>query len=74
VFDEKNDIVTFDRVEMDFSKLPDEKFKHTCYLSIPPGEYKCRVVIRNMKTGRGAVGSVSVAILEDSNSEQPHFK
>lgn len=74
VFDEKDDIVAFDRVEMDFSKLPDEKFKHTCYLSVPPGEYKCRVVIRNMKTGRGAVGSVSVAILEDSNSEQPHFK
>jgi VWFA-related protein len=65
VFDEKDDIVAFDRVEMDFSKLPDDEFQHTCYLSIPPGEYKCRVVIRNLKTGRGAVGSTSVVIPKD---------
>ena len=64
VFDEKDNIVGFDRMEMDFSKLPEEEFKHTSHLSIPPGKYKCRVVIRNLETGRGAVGSTSVEIPE----------
>jgi len=67
VFDEKEDIVVFKRKEIDCSKLSDHKFQHACYISIPPGEYKCRVVIRNMKTGRGAVGSALVKIPEESD-------
>ena len=67
VFDERDDIVGFDRIEMDFSKLPEEDFNHTSKLTIPPGEYKCRVVIRNMKTGRGAAGSALVKIPEESD-------
>lgn len=69
VFDEKEDIVAFKRKEIDFSKLSDYKFQHACNLSIPPGEYKCRVVIRNMETGRGAVGSALVKIPKDSDLE-----
>ena len=70
VFDEKEDIVVFKRKEINCSKLSDHKFQHACYLSIPPSEYKCRVVIRNMETGRGAVGSALVKIPEDSGFKQ----
>ncbi len=67
VFDKNEDIVAFDRIEKDFTKFPDDEFQYSCYLSVPPGEYKCRIVIRNMETGRGAVGSASVIIPEESD-------
>lgn len=67
VFDENEDIVAFDRKEKDFTKLPDNEFQYSCTLSVSPGEYKCRVVICNMETGRGAVGSASVMIPDDSD-------
>jgi VWFA-related protein len=31
-------------------------------LSAPPGEYRCRVVLRNMETGRGAVAGASAIV------------
>jgi len=64
VFDEKDDVVEMNREEMDFSKQPSWDFLHTSKLSVPPGRYKCRVVIRNLETGRGAVGACEVNIPE----------
>jgi hypothetical protein len=62
IFDENDNVVGLKREDMDLSILPAEGFQHTSQLSIPPGSYKCRVVIRNLKTGRGAVGSTSIEI------------
>ena len=64
IFDKKDNVVGLKREEMDFSKLHKEEFQHTSLLLIPPGSYKCRVVIRNMDTGKGAVGATSVEIPE----------
>ena len=68
IFDEKDNVVGLKREEMDFSRLPAEEFQHTSRLSIPPGSYKCRVVIRNLETGRGAVGASTVEIPDSSAS------
>ena len=64
VFNERDDIVAFDRVEKDFSEIQGDELRHTAQLEIPPGKYKCRVVIRNLETGKGAVGSISVKIMK----------
>jgi len=64
IFDEKDDVVGMKRKEINFSKQPVQDFRHTSRLSIPTGRYKCRVVIRNLKTGRAAVGACEVDIHE----------
>jgi len=64
VFDENEDVADMKREEKHFSKRAAGLFQHTSRLSIPPGRYKCRVVIRNLETGRAAVGAASVEIPE----------
>ncbi len=64
IFDETEDVVDMKREEKDFLKRAAGLFQHTSRLSIPPGRYKCRVVIRNLETGRAAVGAAAVEIPE----------
>jgi VWFA-related protein len=67
VFNEEDTIVGFKREDIDFSELPTKEFLHTSVMTIPPGAYKCRVVIRNLETGRGAIGISSVYIPQRRN-------
>ena len=67
VFNEENTIVGFNREDVDSSELPANEFLHTSVMTIPPGAYKCRVVIRNLETGRGAIGISSVFIPQHRN-------
>jgi hypothetical protein len=67
VFDEEDVIVGFRRENLEFSDLPAKEFVHTTILTVPPGAYKCRVVIRNLDTGRAAIGSSSVYIPKSKN-------
>ncbi len=67
VFDEEDTIVEFKREDVDFSDLPEKEFVHTSLLTVPPGAYKCRVVIRNLETGKGAIGISSVYIPQRRN-------
>jgi VWFA-related protein len=67
VFNEEDTIVGFKREDVDFSELPAKEFLHTSVMTIPPGAYKCRVVIRNLETGRGAIGISSVYIPQRRN-------
>jgi VWFA-related protein len=62
VFNEEDTIVAFEREGIDFSGLPAKEFVHTSVMTVPPGAYKCRVIIRNLKTGKGAIGTSSVYI------------
>jgi hypothetical protein len=62
VFNEENTIVGYKRENIDFSELPPNEFQHMSVMTIPPGAYKCRVVIRNLDTGKGAIGLSSVYI------------
>lgn len=64
LFDEKGDIVKMERKEVDFSGLPDDHLYLSSFLPLSPGHYKCRLVIRNLETGRGAVASSSVFLPE----------
>ena len=68
VFDKENNIVKVERKRMDFSKLPKGNIYYSTLLPLNPGDYKCRLVIRNLETGRGAVASLSVEVLKSSDS------
>ena len=68
VFDDENIIVDSNEKKIDFSEMPRKNIYPYAIFSLPPGEYKCRMVIRNLITGKGAVGSDSAAILEPVKS------
>lgn len=63
-FDQDNNIAASSDKEVDFSKMPRDTLYPWAVLSLPPGEYKCRLVIRNLNTGKGAVGAIPAVISE----------
>jgi VWFA-related protein len=60
VFDAKDDIVQLLRTEEDFSGAGRQFSYLVSWLSVAPGPYKCRIVMRNMETGRAAVAAAKV--------------
>ena len=68
IFNNQNNIVDSSQAEVNFSSLPKETIYHYMISSLSPGQYECRVVLRNLKTGKGAVGSSTVVIPEASDS------
>lgn len=68
VFDQDNNIAASSNTEVDFSKMPKKTLYPWVTLSLPPGEYKCRMVIRNLNTGKGAVSASPAVISEPSDS------
>ena len=68
VFNEENAVIDSSQGEVDFSVFSQKKLYHYSILSLSPGKYKCCVVIRDLKTGKGAVASSSVEILESQES------
>ena len=64
VFNDKNDIVLLQRKELSRWPAPSMEAFAKSLISIPPGKYECRVVLRNMTTGKGARGSSQIVIPE----------
>jgi VWFA-related protein len=64
IFDKEDNIVKIKKEKKNFSDLPQVSHYYSTSLALDPGEYKCRVVIRNLETGKGAVGSSSIKIPE----------
>lgn len=62
VLDGNNAVVEEQRGELDRKALGERWFFPFALATIPPGEYKCRVVFRNLETGRAAVGSAGVTV------------
>jgi VWFA-related protein len=68
IFDNKNNIVKIKREGLDFSELPTGNVYYSSLLPLDPGDYKCRIVLRNLETGRGAVASSSVKVPKSPDS------
>jgi VWFA-related protein len=62
VFDEKENIVALKREQRRKTEFAGENFSYVASFSLSPGLYKCRLVIRNLETGRGAVASATAVI------------
>jgi VWFA-related protein len=69
IIDKKHDMFISSRAEIDFLEIPEKTVYHYMISSLPPGhQYECRVVLRNLETGDGAVASSSVEIPEKLDS------
>jgi VWFA-related protein len=64
VFNAADDIVDLRRTESDFKVLERNKVFYFSVLSVPAGNYKCRVVLRNLETGRAAVAGATAVVPE----------
>ena len=64
IFDNRNFIVSFRKEEIDFSKYAQKDLYYSSLLTLPPGQYKCCVVLRNSETGKAARAASSVVIPE----------
>ena len=62
IFDDKENIVILNRNEKKTYTLTGELFAFGAAFSLSPGKYQCRLVIRNLETGRGAVASATAVI------------
>jgi hypothetical protein len=67
-FDGQNNIVELKRDEVSAFKLARNNVHFYSSSILSPGEYDCRVVIRNLETGKGAVASSSAIVPESPDS------
>jgi len=68
IFDSENKIADSCQGEVNFSSIPKKKVYYYTISSLQPGQYECRVVLRNLETGKGAVASSSIEIPEELDS------
>jgi len=68
VRDAKSRIVDARRAEVDFSKIsPDFVFQYGV-AEVEPGQYECRIVLRNPLTGQGAVAKKTIEVAQPENA------
>lgn len=68
ILDKDNNMFESRRREIQFSTTAGNTVYPCLTASLEPGEYECRVVIRGLRTGKGAVGASSVAVPEPLES------
>jgi VWFA-related protein len=62
IFDEKEDIAAFKKSQVKVSALKGEQVSFGGSFALPAGHYKCRFIIRNLESGRAAVGYTSANV------------
>ena len=62
VFDEKGNTVELRREVKTAADLDADNAVRPVHFELPPGNYECRVIIRNLETGRGAVGGTPAVV------------
>jgi hypothetical protein len=62
IFDDQEDIVILKRNLKETATRAGESFSFRTEFSLSPGKYHCRLVIRNLETGRSAVASATAVI------------
>jgi VWFA-related protein len=68
VFNNQNDVVTLLRKEIGKRPPPGADVFISSSVQLPSGKYECRVVLRDMTTGKGARGSSHITAPEESQS------
>jgi len=64
VFDEKENLAGLQRAESDLTKYRGMDIFYTSGALLPPGQYRCRLVIRDLDTGDAAVASASAHVTQ----------
>jgi VWFA-related protein len=68
VINSENNVLSSIKADLDFSSIRQKRIFPYVSASLDPGPYECRVIIRNMETGRAAKASISVDIPEPAES------
>ncbi len=68
IYEEHNLILDTQRRKLDPDTLESPEFYAYTVSALPPGQYHCRVAVRNLESGRGAVAAVEVTIPEARES------
>ncbi len=61
-FNAADEIVQMKRTEETRAHLAGDRVHFLSILSVPPGSYRCRIVVRDLKTGRAAVAGASATV------------
>ena len=64
VFNEEGKILFSNKDEFGFEDVPGKSIYQTLTKALPAGRYDCRIVLRNLETGRGARAQAAVLIPE----------
>ncbi len=64
IFDQNKSIADSKRVEIDWAAQRGDAICQYSVVTLPPGRYDGRIVIRNLETGKAAVGACSIEIAE----------
>jgi len=64
VFDESNDLVSNQKGEIRREDLAGPAYVPYAFAALGPGRYKCRLVFRNLDTGRSALAAADITIPE----------
>jgi VWFA-related protein len=64
VFDQDRTIMDSKREVLNWEANNRQKAYHYSVISLPPGSYDCRVVLRNLQTGAGALASGTASVPE----------
>ena len=68
VLDSQKNIVDFKRATVELAGIAQPTLCHYTFSLLPPGEYDCRIIVRNLETGRTAVARETVRIPAESGS------
>jgi VWFA-related protein len=66
IFDEQENLVKIDGMEFDFAELRGRNVICSPEISLRPGRYKCRLVIRDLDTGDAAVAKADASVAKPS--------
>jgi VWFA-related protein len=68
ILDSQKNIVDFKRATVSFAGVSQSGLCHHTFSLLPPGDYDCRVVLRNLETGQTAVARELASVREGSDS------
>jgi len=69
IFDERDEIISHHRCEEDWPSLAGKEIYLLGSAGIPPGKYRCRIVIRDMETGKAAVAGFTTNVQSEEEKK-----
>jgi VWFA-related protein len=61
-FDDRENLVDLQRARFNLARYPEREILFSAGTALAPGDYRCRLVVRDLETGASAVGSTPVHI------------
>ncbi len=71
IFDARGDLVDLRRSEESLSRFAEKSLFYSTRIALDPGEYKCRIVVRNLENGTAAVATASALVPALSARSRP---